>query len=190
MSERSLPDRQQSIAARAASGLFYYLCNHVLNRVPSYAFRRWAYRRLLGYRLARRATIQMGCRVYCRGGLRIGRDTMINRGCVLDSRGGLRIGERVNLSPEVQIYTADHDAQSPSFAERRSPVQIEDYAWISTRATILPGVTIGRGAVVAAGAVVTQDVPPYAIVGGVPARIIGERTRDLSYSPIWTPWMQ
>ena len=60
-------------------------------------------------------------------------------------------------------------------------MRIGDWAWLSFRSTILPGVTIGEGAVVAAGAVVTRDVPPYAIVAGIPARVVGERPRELDY---------
>jgi len=62
-----------------------------------------------------------------------------------------------------------------------APVIIEDYAWVSSRTTLLPGVTIGKGAVVAAGAVVTKSVEPYTVVGGVPAKKIGERSKELNY---------
>jgi len=69
-------------------------------------------------------------------------------------------------------------------------VVVGDYVWIGARATILPGVTIGRGAVVAAGALVSRDVPPYAVVGGVPAKVIGERARDLRYTLNFRPWFE
>jgi acetyltransferase-like isoleucine patch superfamily enzyme len=85
----------------------------------------------------------------------------------------------------VWIWTLEHDPQSPDFATVGGPVTIEDYAWVGCRVVILPGVCIGKGAVVAAGAVVTKDVPPYAIVGGVPARTIGERAPDLRYQLTW-----
>jgi maltose O-acetyltransferase len=75
----------------------------------------------------------------------------------------------------------DHDPQSRDFGGRGRPVIIMKYAYIATKALILPGVTVGEGAVVAAGAVVTRDVAPYTIVGGVPARPIGVRSRDLDY---------
>ncbi|NJK52359.1 MAG: hypothetical protein HC936_05170 [Leptolyngbyaceae cyanobacterium SU_3_3] len=85
------------------------------------------------------------------------------------------------FQPAAWIWTAQHDLNDSGFAGVSAPVVIEDYAWISSRATILPGVTIGRGAVVAAGAVVTKSVAPFEIVGGVPAKKIGERNRDLDY---------
>jgi len=85
----------------------------------------------------------------------------------------------------VRIYTREHDPQSPVFAESAGPVIIKDFAWVSSHAIVLPGVTVGRGAVVAAGAVVTKDVPALAIVGGNPARMIGERQPDLRYRLGW-----
>lgn len=87
----------------------------------------------------------------------------------------------MSISPSVAILTAEHDVQSKSFAGVEAPVAIGDYVFIGTGAMIMPGVTLGDGAIVAAGAVVTHDVGPYTIVGGVPARPIGKRTRDLDY---------
>jgi acetyltransferase-like isoleucine patch superfamily enzyme len=174
----------------ALSGFFYYLCNNIFNRIPSYNFRSWVYKNLLHYDLGKDVTIQMGCYIYTRGKMSIGDYSMINRECVLDSRGELSIGSRVNISPYVQIYTAEHNANSSDFSESLSSVKIGDYVWISTRSTILPGVTLGEGAIVAAGAVVTKDVPAYTIVGGVPAKVIGTRSSNLKYSPIWRAWMQ
>ena len=81
------------------------------------------------------------------------------------------------------IYTLQHDIDSPAFDVSGGTVVVEDYAYIGPRAIILPNVRIGYGAVVAAGAVVTQNVLPYAVVGGVPARFIRERPHDLDYRP-------
>ncbi|PIX73806.1 acyltransferase, partial [Candidatus Roizmanbacteria bacterium CG_4_10_14_3_um_filter_33_21] len=77
---------------------------------------------------------------------------------------------------------SEHDINSPAFSAINAPVEIEDYVFIGPRAIILPGVTIGQGAIIAAGAVVTKLVPPFTIVAGVPARVIGERQiKDLHY---------
>lgn len=111
----------------------------------------------------------------------IGNNTTINHRVLLDGRGGLTIGNNVDIAQDVHIWTEDHDYNSPSYAGRPSPVVIEDYVWIASRATILPGVTVHKGAVVAAGAVVSKDVAPMTVVGGVPAKEIGKRECSLEY---------
>ena len=94
----------------------------------------------------------------------------------------LRIGNNVSIAGEVRIYTMQHDIDDPDFKEMEGEVIIDDYAVIGTRVMILPGVHIGKGAVVASGAVVTKDVEPYTVVGGVPAIFIRERSRNLTYT--------
>lgn len=96
---------------------------------------------------------------------------------------GLTIGENVNISSDVKFYTLQHDYNSKEFSAVGAQVIVEDYVWVSVRAIILPGVTIGKGAVIAAGAVVTKDVEPYSIMGGIPAKKIGERKKELNYVP-------
>lgn len=103
----------------------------------------------------------------------IGANVFINSGCCFQDQGGIEIGNHVLIGQQVVIATLNHDL----IPEKRgnmvpSPVHIEDDVWIGAHATILPGVTIGRGAVIAAGAVVTKDVPEYAVVAGVPAKIM------------------
>nr|WP_317044482.1 acyltransferase [Hymenobacter crusticola] len=130
-----------------------------------------------------RSSVFMHCNFDCTKGLVIGSDSVINAKCRLDTRGGIIIGDKVSISQEVVILTADHDANASDFAGRDRMVTIKDYVWIGTRAMILPGVTIGRGAVIAAGAVVTKDVAPFSIVAGVPARLTKMRANQLEYSP-------
>lgn len=113
--------------------------------------------------------------------LTIGRDTLVSWGCYLDLQGTITIGDRVGLSPQISVITSSHSVGSPSnrVGELQAlPVVIKDGAWIGVRCTILPGVTIHEGAVVAAGAVVTKDVPPNTIVGGVPAKVIKKLEGD------------
>jgi len=93
----------------------------------------------------------------------------------LDGRKGITIGNNVNIAGEVRIYTMEHDIYSPVFGGAGAPVAINDWAYIGSRVTILPGVVIGEGAVVASGAVVTRSVAPWCMVGGVPAKFIQER---------------
>jgi acetyltransferase-like isoleucine patch superfamily enzyme len=162
-----------------------YLTNHVVAHIPSFAFRRLWYRRVVGIEFGPHAGIHLDCYVWFYGprqvrreGVRIGAWSRINRGCTLDLREGLQIGENVSVSAECLILTsAERVGGGRSVAERR-PVVIEDHAWVGMRAIIMPGVRIGRGAVVAAGSVVTGDVAPLAVVFGAPARSVG--TRDES----------
>lgn len=158
-----------------------FLCNHVVGHFPSHSARRWFYRAVMRFEIGKRAFIFMGAHFDSRGHFKLGDHSTINHGCRLDNRGGLEIGSNVSISAGVCILTADHDPQSASFAGRTRPVRIGDYVFVGTRAMILPGVTIGRGGVVAAGAVVTKAVAECSIVAGSPAREIGTRRADLDY---------
>lgn len=124
----------------------------------------------------------MNCELYHCEEITIGRNTIINPHSYLDGRGGLEIGNNVNISAHVLLVAGTHDIQNPDdFAGSAEAIIVEDYVWLCTRSTILSGVTIGRGAVVAAGAVVTKSVAPFSIMAGIPARKIGERPHDLNY---------
>ena len=97
---------------------------------------------------------------------------------------GLRIGKNVTLGTEVMIWTLQHDYNDPKFGVKGGAVVIGDYAWLGSRSILLPGVKLGEGAVVAAGAVVTKNVDPFTVVGGVPAKVISKRAvQDLNYVP-------
>jgi len=150
--------------------------------LPSHALRLFIYRRLLRIRIGQKSSIHRGCRFYAPGGIVIGEHTVINRDVLLDGRSGLVIGQNVSVSEGAMILSLEHDPSSAEFAARGAKVVIQDYVFIGARAIIMPGITLGRGAVAAAGAVVTRDVPDLQVVGGVPARPIGERSPDLYYS--------
>ena len=158
-----------------------YLANRWIAWFPCHGVREALWRGLLRVDLAPGSSIHMGCRLTTIGGVTIGAGTTIDQGALLDGRGGLTIGRGVATGPDVCLLTADHDPQSSTFEGRLAPITIGDRAWLGTRAMVLPGVSVGEGAVIAAGAVVTKDVAPYTIVGGVPARVIGERSRELGY---------
>lgn len=147
---------------------------HLTGKIPCHEFRRFAYR-LSGMKIGKGSVIHMYARFYNPRNIEIGKDTIVGEFAVLDGRDKLKIGNHVDIASQVMIYNAEHDINDPYFLAKTEPVIIEDYVFIGPRAIILPGVKIGKGAVVAAGAVVTKDVPPFAIVGGVPAKIIGER---------------
>lgn len=158
-----------------------YVCNHIVASIPSHYLRLAFYRRIMGFQLAEEVTIHLGARFDCARGLKIGAHSVINENCRLDPRGGITIGSNVAIAAETIILTADHDLNTPDFRGRIRPVVIEDYVFVGTRALILSGVTLHRGAVIAAGAVVSRDVQALDIVGGVPAREIGKRSPDLDY---------
>jgi acetyltransferase-like isoleucine patch superfamily enzyme len=159
-----------------------YICNELISRFPSHRVRNWFYRKVMGFTIGNRSTVFMHCSFDCTVGFSIGQNSVVNSGCRLDARGGIKIGSNVGISQQVTILTADHDLNFPDFGGRSREVIIDDYAFIGTRAMILPGVIIGKGAIVAAGAVVTKDVAPYTVVAGVPAKAIKERRKDLEYS--------
>jgi len=164
------------------SEVVLHITHHIIACIPSHWVRLLFYRRVMRFQIGQDSYIFMGAWFDMRGNFVMGDHCVVNQRCRLDTRGGIYIGNNVSISAEVCILTADHDPQSPTFAGRVGRVSIQDYAFIGTRALILPGVTIGEGAVVAAGAVVTRDVAPYTIVAGVPARKIGERCRSLNYT--------
>lgn len=154
---------------------------HLVGYIPSHCFRRFFYR-AAGIKIGKGSTIHTKARLYDPKNISIGQDTTIGEGTVLDGRDLLTIGNHVDIASEVMIYNSEHNINDEDFMAMNAPVKIEDYVFIGPRAIILAGVTVGRGAIVGAGAVVTKDVPPYAIVGGVPAKIIGERrNKDLHY---------
>ena len=145
--------------------------------------------KLLRARIGKKTFIMKNVYIQSPNRLRVGDYSHINRGCVLDARGDIIIGDNVSISHNVNIMTGGHDHMSPEFTGIFKPIVIKDYAWVGVGATILQGVVIGKGAVVCAGAVVNKDVKDYEIVGGVPAKKIGERVRNLNYHCIWdTPF--
>ncbi len=164
-----------------------YLANHWINQIPSFRVRHWYYRHVLHYSIGRDSSIHMGTFV-TGDSITIGDNVVINRNCYLDGRIGLEIWNNVNVSPEVYIISMEHDPDSPTFATRGGPVVIEDNVWVGARAIITPGVTLGEGAVIGAGAVVVHSVAPYRIAVGVPAREIRHRCRSLNYRSRYFPW--
>lgn len=140
--------------------------------IPSHIFRKTIYR-FCGMKI--NGTIHMWARFYNPANIEIGDDTIIGDNAFLDGRAKIKIGSHVDIASEVMIYNSEHDLTAEDFIATLAPVEIEDYVFIGPRAIIMPGIKIGRGAVIAAGAVVTHDVPDFSIVGGIPAKVIGER---------------
>ncbi len=161
--------------------LLVYLTNHLISHVPSHRIRRTWYS-AMGVRVGMDSAIHLGCFVWFYGpnhlsnlDVRIGCNSIVNRNCTLDFRGPVTIGDNVSISPEVAIITTQHKWREPGFPLDIRPVVIEDHVWIGMRAILLPGTHVGRGAVVAAGAVASGDIPPMSVVAGIPARVVASR---------------
>jgi acetyltransferase-like isoleucine patch superfamily enzyme len=168
-----------------------------VGNIPLHHVRRFFYR-LAGMTIGSGSTIHMMARIYDPRHITIGEDTIIGERATLDGRrqlansqGRLVIGDHVDIASEVMIWTSQHDLSDPSMKAIEAPVTIGNYVFIGPRAIILPGVTIGDGGVVAAGAVVTKDVPPHTMVAGIPAKAIGERQlKQYSYRLGRARWFQ
>ena len=186
---------------RGLIDFWVYLCT-LNGYVLSHTVRLFFYRTIYRVKVGKNSSIHWRAEFDNPAGVEIGYNTIIGNDAFLDGRAPvvsgekknylqrffgsgvrpLRIGNNVSIAGEARIYTMEHDIDSSDFAAIGAPVIIEDYVVIGSRVTILPGVTIGKGAVVASGAVVTKDVAPYAVVGGVPAKFIKERSKDLRYT--------
>jgi len=157
------------------------ILNFVSCAIPFHSVRK-AFYRASGVKIGKDSFIHMGARFYLPSGISIGDGSVIGDHCFLDGRASLKIGDNVDVASDVMIYNSEHDINSEGFDPVEEPVEIEDFVFIGPRAIILPGVKIGKGAVIGAGAVVTKDVAPFKVVGGIPAKEIGERkNKNLNY---------
>lgn len=164
-----------------------FVYNHGLGNFPLRALREFYLGRWLGG-VEAGTSVQINCRFLNGRKVHFGARNVINFGCLFDGRKyHIRTGDDVSIGPAATILTLGHDPQSPTFVDRGGDVIIGDRAWIGYGAMILPGITIGEGAVVGACAVVTKNVEPFAIVAGNPARKIGERNRNISYQLNYDP---
>lgn len=160
---------------------FDLLVVRITGFIPIYSLR-WFIYTLVGVKIGKNSHIHMGAQFFKPNGVKIGDGTIIGQNAFLDGREKLVIGNHVDIASDVMIYNSEHDIHSEDFRSTNAPVEIGDYVFIGPRAIILPDVKIGKGAVVGAGAVVTKSVEEYKIVGGIPAKEIGERkVKELNY---------
>lgn len=175
-------DRWKSCLRRIRSESVLFIANHVVSHIPSHHLRKLFYRTVMGFDIGSSSYIFMDAWFDARRGFAIGNNSVINQKVRLDTRGGIVIGNNVSISADVQILTTDHDIMSETFEGHTGSVLIGDFVFIGTRAIILKGVSLGKGAVICAGAVVTKDVEDFSVVAGVPAREIYKRTTALDYT--------
>src|SRR6266498_4023205 len=174
----------------ALIGFKDYIFRRFIMYIPFHVIRLFFIRRTLKS-VGTNTNFLMGVEFRKGKNISIGNNSIINKNVLLDGRGGkLIIGNNVDIAQETNIWTLEHDVHDDYHKDIGEDVIIEDYVWIASRVTILPGVTIGRGAVVATNAVVTKDVTAMSIVGGIPAKVIGYRRSQLKYSLNYKPFFR
>ncbi len=171
-------------------GFRNYILREWIMYMPFYWIRHFFVRQTI-HKFGHGCSVMMRVEIRAGKNISIGDHTIINTRTLLDGRGGkILIGNNVDIAQETNIWTLEHDVKSDDHTTIGADVIIEDHVWIASRVTILPGVKIGKGAVVSSCSLVTKDVPAMAIVGGVPARIIGERKSSLNYQLNYRPWFK
>lgn len=154
----------------------WWWINSFLSGFPSRSLRLKGLK-FLGMKIGDNVRIYEGFHIRAPEKISLGNRVSVGPRVLLDGRRGLTVGNSVVFGYGAIVWTLNHDYNDINFCLKGAPVKIEDFAWICNNSIILPGVTIGEGAVVAANAVVTKNVPPYTVVGGVPAREICKRER-------------
>lgn len=167
-----------------AFSLYFY--NDWLTNFPNNQLRIFYLKHVLGIKIGKSCFIHMGARF--RGNIQIGNNSIIGRNCILI--GHITIRNNVSITAETYIFATSHFIDSPTFACFYKEVVINDYAWIGARAMILPGVQIGKGAVLGAASTATKDIPDYSIFAGAPAKEIGKRTLIPDYTLTYFPFFQ
>ncbi len=140
-------------------------------------------------KIAKKAVVYGGFEIRSPWNVELG-ECVIGVNALLDGRNGIVIKDGVCLAQNVSIYTEQHDVNDPLFRTngKGGSVNIDEMAWISSRTTILPKVQVGRGAVLAAGAVATKNLEAYGVYAGIPAKRIAERNKEINYCVVDGYW--
>jgi len=152
--------------------------------IPSHAIRNFVYRYFYKANLGENVVIYSGSEMRSPNRLTIGNGSIIGHYSILDARNFIEIGKNVNFSHGVWLWTEQHNHNDPNFGcetPKRKKIIVHDRVWLGPRVIVLPGCTIGEGAVVGAGSVVAKDVEPFSINAGIPAKKIGERNKNINY---------
>lgn len=165
-------------------GLLFFIFNTFVNKIPFHYLRIIFYKAIVN--IGKESSILMNVSIRGKNTI-IDNNTIINSYCLLDGRAYSRIktGNNVDIAPYVKIWSADHGPKSSNHNFRAKKVFVNDHCWIASGASILPGVILGEGTVVANSAVVTKSKKPYSIAAGVPAKKIGQRNKKLQYKNNW-----
>lgn len=155
-------------------GLFWFFTTEFVPRIPSQHIRN-RFMRMCGAKLSKNVKFYSGFSVRNPKGLVIEDGVSIGPGVLLDARKGLTIRKNATVAYQAIIWSLNHDYNDVHFCGKGGHTEIGAFAWICSRSIIMPGISIGEGAVVAAGAIVTKDVAPYSVVAGIPAKVIGHR---------------
>lgn len=155
----------------------------IVGHLPSYRLRNFLYRFEFGMQISSKTVIFGGCEFRSPWNIKIGRST-ISANCILDGRGAIIIDDDVVLGSGVHIWTEEHSVNDPFFRvlkENLQPVYIKRHAWICSDSSILPGVVVEEGAVLASRACATKRCEKFSVYGGIPAKKISDRNCDLKY---------
>lgn len=154
--------------------------NIIINKIPIH-WVRIAWLRAGGMKIGKGSSVWRNTEIIGMENIVIGDDSVVAWHCQLDGRTGLFIGDHVTLASYVLVIAGGHDPMSPDFSSYGYPIYIDNYAWIASRAILTNGAHIKEGAVIGAQCIVTREIPPYAVVKGMDAEIVGERPRGLNY---------
>jgi putative colanic acid biosynthesis acetyltransferase WcaF len=167
--------------------LLNFLFNDVISHLPAHWLRR-GFLRLFNKKIHPSVVILMHVRLLNFWKITLGERVVINQHCLLDCRRyAISISHDTDIGPYTRIWTLEHDPHDSSHALKGGEVIIEDHVWAASAVTILPGVRIGRGAILASSCLVNKDVNPLDIIGGIPGKVIGKRKNDLSYTLNYMP---
>ena len=196
-SEKSNKSNLKGLLYNKLNGYCYGWMRYCIVKVghfPSHRIRNLLYRFVFNMKITKRTVIYGDCEIRSPWNIKAD-NCVISTGCILDGRKGITIGNNTVFGGHVHIWTEEHDLDDPMFAvnsNHAQPVIIGERCWICSDSTVLPGVTIGNNAVVAARAVIVKSCEEYGVYAGVPAKFIRYRNKDLRYilsgKPHWHFW--
>lgn len=185
ITKRGLKSRLVSIYQRADHYLYGLMRYEIImtGHIPSHRIRNFLYRFVFQMKATSKTVIYGGCEFRSPWNIHMD-NCVISVGCIFDGRNGIYIGNNTVFGSNVRVWTEEHDLNDSMFGigeTHAQPVHFGERTWICSDSTVLPGVNIGNGAVVASRACITKDCDAYGVYGGVPAKRIGSRSNDLKY---------